>query len=156
MTYRSDHDAALHRLDTLERELAEMRAAKPAELVAVPPVPPRSRVWLALGLAGWLAAMGVGAWKLVGRLDDDASAATEEAPPASDRAELRACAKRTVTLAPCRPLLHAYNGLDLTPDEKGLVAMWARTEDALLATNDPMRHEELLVTRAAVLRDLAL
>ena len=35
MTYRSDHDAALHRLDTLERELAELRAKKPAEAIAI-------------------------------------------------------------------------------------------------------------------------
>ncbi|MBL9015816.1 MAG: hypothetical protein JNL83_16645, partial [Myxococcales bacterium] len=140
MTYRSDHDAALHRLDTLERELAELRAKKPAEAIAIAPPPPRSRAWLVLGIIGWLAAAGVGAVKVVGGLADDPAPVVAE--PAlvetSDRSELRSCANRidstskelASTLAPCRPLLHLHDSLDLTPDERGLVAMWARTEDA--------------------------
>lgn len=176
MTYRSDHDAALHRLDTLERELAEIKAAKPAEVVAISPPPPRSRAWLALGMVGWLAAAGVGAWKLVGGPSDGEASAAADPPVADtdDRSELRACARSieptspelAPTLAPCRPLLHLYGSLDLTPDERGLVAMWARAEDALALAVTALRnsysdevrarYETLLVERAAVLHALAL
>lgn len=174
MTYRSDHDAALNRLDALERELAELRADRAAEPIALPPAPPRrSRAWLVLGLFSWVAATGIAAVKLVGGASDGpasaapASHAGEAPPPArTDRAELRACARNTVALAPCRPLLHLHDSLDLTPDERGLVAMWARTEDALVLATAELasdrdgalrtRYETLVVERGQLLRELAL
>jgi hypothetical protein len=156
MTYRSDHDAALHRLDTLERELAEMKAAKPAEVVAISAPPPRSRAWLALGMVGGMAAVGVGAWKLVGGLrDGPASAAADTSPPpTSDREKLRECA--AIAMTPCRPLLHLHDSLDLSYDERGMVAMWSRVEDELAVSTDPTRREELLTARVAILHDLGL
>jgi hypothetical protein len=157
MTYRSDHDAALHRLDTLERELAELKAHEPAEVVSTSPPPRPSRIWLALGMVGWLAAVGVGAWKVVSTIGDGpASAEADTIPSSSDRAQLRACAEATVTLAPCRPLLHLHDSLDLSHDERGLVAMWARIEDALALGVPPARYDALIDARSAVLHDLAL
>ena len=160
MTYRSDHDAALHRLDTLERELAEIRSEKPASVVAITPPLPRSRAWLALGMVGWMAAAGVCGWKLIGGLaDGPASAAAEVAPPkVNDRAALQSCVNQLEVRgpAPCRPLLHLHDSLDLSYDQRGLVAMWARTEDELALTVDLHRYDELLGERQVVLRELGL
>ena len=68
MTYRSDHEAALHRLETLERELAELHAARVAEPITLPAPPRRSPTAFVLALVGAIATLGAGAWTMFFRV----------------------------------------------------------------------------------------
>ncbi|HEX5060979.1 MAG TPA: hypothetical protein VFV99_16545 [Kofleriaceae bacterium] len=149
MTYRSDHEAALARVDALEHELAKLR--KPAEK---PRPRPKSRfAWFAASIA---AAAGV----FVG-LTPAMCGGTDETQPAEldrlDRTRLVKCVEAVEltplltaaetdphretpkpitaivpTAAPCREDLHTIvESSPLSPNERVALSTWVSYEDEL-------------------------
>jgi hypothetical protein len=149
MSYRNDHDAALARVDALERELAVLKGER-IEL----PQSPRRMPWLVLAVsaAALIASLIFGLFIKDERLREQTEqrvAQAEEQVASVSRDELELCVAKlpprplyfdpladklqiVAASGACRNLVHRYvDGGLLANDEHRAAAIWAWAEDDL-------------------------
>jgi hypothetical protein len=172
MSYRNDHDAALARVDVLERELATLRD-RDREGHATREVQPRRKPWWLFGTGILALTAGIVGGVAIGATNGDEAdvEVPRAAAPAFDRGRLDACLAPPAT---CRREVHAALDLAwLSGEERHLLTAWAAAEDELAGAasrhdvyyaNDPAKLDgystayqvRLEYDRAVAARDAAM